>query len=441
MDRRSDFVPAPVAAIVILCSLLSCTPGPSPSEAPVVVARFRLEAIGLAASQARTWPGLMRDDRGLKLGGVFSALCHAPGDSQNVFYCAADRGPNDIVTIGVASRRTFPVPEYSPRIYKLRAEHDRLHIIDEIGIRTRGGAPVTGLPNTDVDETPYGHDGITLLPLNPNGLDVEGLAVARDGSFWIADEYRPSLARIAADGTVLTRLIPGGTSLLADTDVRNVLPAIYAKRRLNRGFEGLAMNSTDSLLFAAMESPLEFPDAEVGRASRMVRILVVDAGGAMPVAEHVYVAERGADLGGSAQDEIRLGDVACVNDTTLLVVERTQKVARVYRVDLERATNILDSRWSDSTNTTDPLEALTPEQLGARGIRPVSKTLLVDLSLHPSMPTKPEGLAIVNSRTLAIGNDNDFGFEGFGADGRAIHKDVPTVLTLIQLPQPLPLDR
>jgi len=441
MDRRWRIRPTAWATLVVLCSPLSCTSVPPPSGEPIALARLRLEDIGLGDSQVRTWPGLMRDDRGLKLGGIFSALCHAPGEPESVFYCAADRGPNGLVEIEGERRRTFPVPEYSPRIYKLRGEQGLLHIIEEIGIRTQGGAPVTGLPNTDDDEAPYGHDGTTRLPLNPNGLDVEGLAVARDGSFWIADEYRPSLARITGDGTVQVRLIPRGVTLPADSDVRPVLPAIYAQRRLNRGFEGVALNSADSLLFAVMESPLDFPAAAVGRASHMVRILVVDALRWIPVAEHVYVAERAADLGETDQGEIRLSDVACVNGTTLLVVERTPHVSRVYRIDLEHATNILGTGWSDPGNTADPLEALSPEQLRPRGLTPVSKTLLVDLARIPDMPSKIEGLAIVNSTTLALGNDNDFSFEGFDPQGQAIDREVPSSLILLQLPRALPLDR
>lgn len=62
-----------------------------------------------------------------------------------------------------------------------------------------------------------------------------------DGTFWLAEEYRPSLLRAAANGRVDARYVPRGDALSgADTDVHDVLPAVYAARRDNRGFEALA---------------------------------------------------------------------------------------------------------------------------------------------------------------------------------------------------------
>lgn len=127
------------------------------------------------------------------------------------------------------------------------------------------------------------------MQLNPNGLDPEGLARATDGTFWVGDEYSPSVAQIAPDGKVVHRLIPAGMTLLSDTDVRPVLPAIYAKRRLNRGFEGLTISQDGKSLFIALQSPLDFPTKGIGRASRNIRLLVVDTQELIPIAEYVYL--------------------------------------------------------------------------------------------------------------------------------------------------------
>lgn len=375
------------------------------------------------------------------LGGMFSGLCHVSGDPENVFYAAADRGPNEEVMVGKEQRRTFPVSEYGPLIYKLRADHGRLHVISQIGIRTRRGRPVTGLPNTDADEPPYTSDGKRRLALDPNGLDVEGLAVAPDGSFWIADEYRPSVAHVAANGTVLARLIPEGSVLSADTDVRAVLPRLYARRQLNRGFEGVALSPDGSLLFASLESPLANPNREVARKSRMVRLLVLDVGRLQPLAEYLYVTERAADFGETHQGEMRISDLACLGRSMLLASERAQTRSRIYRVDLSRATNLFGTRWSSRERQAESLETLTPEELGQYGIVPARKSLLVDLGGLPGVPKKIEGLTIVNPTTLAVGNDNDFAFSGFDRRGRAIRKEAPCILTLVRLPQPLPLAR
>lgn len=406
-----------------------------------LVSRYTLTTTGLKATQDRALPGQVGDDRGLNVGGIFSGLYHAPEDSETVFYAIADRGPNGQVRVAKERRRTFPVPDYNPVIYKLSLQDNQIQIIDETPIRTRDQQPVTGLPNTDNDEVPYSYDGQTRLELNPNGLDTEGLARATDGSFWVGDEYSPSVAHIAPGGTLVHRLVPLGMTLATDTDVRPVLPAIYAKRRLNRGFEGLTISQESDRLFVALQSPLDFPTKNIGRASQMIRLLVVDTQKLMPVAEYVYVAEAASRFGETKQGKIKIGDIAFVNPTTLLVVERTDKRSYIYQVDLSRATNILGTRWSDEKNTTQALEALTPEQLAENDVTPVNKSLMVDLSKVPEMPEKIEGLTIVNPMAIAVGNDNDFGFDRFDSTGRAVNNNLPNELLILRLPQALALTR
>lgn len=230
-------------------------------------------------------------------------------------------------------------------------------------------------------------------------------------------------------------------TLSADTDVRPVLPAIYAKRRLNRGFEGLTISQDSKSLFIALQSPLDFPTKGISGASRTIRLLVVDTQKLMPVAEYVYMAELASSFGTNKQGKIKVGDLAFVNPTTLLVVERTNKVARIYQVNLTNATNILGTCWSDLQNTTQALEALSPQQLVTNGITPVSKSLTINLSQIPDLPKKIEGLTIVNPKAIALGNDNDFGFTSFDASGRAVNNNLPNQLLILHLSQTLPLTR
>jgi hypothetical protein len=432
-----------LARVLLLSLLFLFQPAPSFAQTTQLritsIERYTLPTIELGTAQ-KVAPGGV-NDRGLHLGGIFSGLYHAQGEPENVFYAIADRGPNSRITVGKERRRTFAVPEYNPTIYKLSVAGDRIQIVDQTPILTSSDRPVTGLPNTNNDEFPYTYDGKTRLQLNPNGLDSEALARATDGTFWVGDEYSPSVAQIAPDGKVMHRLIPTGMTLSSDTDVRPVLPAIYAKRRLNRGFEGLTISQDGKSVFAALQSPLDFPTKNIGRASRTIRLLVLDTQKLIPVAEYVYVAEAASSFGATKQGKIKIGDLAFVNPTTLLVVERTNKVAHIYQVDLSSATNILGTRWSDPHNTTGTLEALSPDRLEANGITPVSKSLLVDLSQIPEMPKKIEGLTVVNSKAIALGNDNDFGFDRFDAKGRAVNNNLPSELLILRLGQALPLAR
>lgn len=427
-----------LAGVLVLSLVFLFQPASSfalPAQFVTLIERYTLPEIGLGAAQE------VVTDRGLRVGGLFSSLDRAKGDPENVFYAIADRGPNSRITVGNSRRRIFAVPDYNPTIYKISLVGDRIQIIDRTPILTTSNQPVTGLPNTNNDELPYTYDGRNRLQLNPNGLDPEGLARATDGTFWVSDEYSPSVVQIAPNGEVVHRLIPAGMTLSADTDVRPVLPAIYAKRRRNRGFEGLTISQDGKSLFIALQSPLDFPTKGIGRASRTIRLLVVDTHKLIPVAEYVYVTQLASSFGANKQGKIKIGDLAFVNPTTLLVVERTNKVARIYQVNLTNATNILGTRWSDLQNTTQALEALSPDRLMTNGITPVSKSLMLDLSQIPDLPKKIEGLTIVNPKAIALGNDNDFGFTSFDASGRAVNNNLPNQLLILHLSQTLPLTR
>ncbi len=246
---------------------------------------FRLPPISLKTVQNNAIANQVQDDRGIRIGGLFSGLDHSPNDPDNIFYAIADRGPNDRITVGNEKRRTFPVPDYTPVIYKLSSNNGRLEFLDAIPIRNQYGEPITGLPNNSNDEVPYDFSAQVRLNLNPNGLDTEGITRSPDGTFWLCDEYSPSVAHIAANGTMVRRLVPEGVSLNAATDVRQVLPAIYTHRRLNRGFEGLDLNLNGDRLFVALQSPLDFPTKEIGRASQMMRLLVINTQTLQPMAE------------------------------------------------------------------------------------------------------------------------------------------------------------
>lgn len=427
--------------LICAISLWSANPVVAQSEMTTVMNRSSLPNIAIKDAMNRVFPNLVTDDRNLRLGGIFSGIYHVFGEPDNEFWATADRGPNGQVRVGNETRRTFPIPEYSPVIYKIRTANNNISITQEIPIKTRTGKPVTGLSNTSNDEIPYTFDGQTRLEFNPNGLDLEGLTRLPDGTFWLCEEYSPSVVHVDRNGTTVHRLVPAGLSLGADTEVKGTLPAIYGRRRQNRGFEALTTNKDGSKLFIGLQSPLEFPTRAIGRASRMTRILVVDTRSQLPTAEYVYALDPATEYGETDPGEMKLGDLDFVNPTTLLMVERTDKIAKIYQIDLSQATNILGTKWSDPQNTQNSLEALTPEQLSSNGIIPVGKSMVTDLSKIPAMMEKIEGLTIINDRAIAVGNDNDFGFSSFDPQGRAINNDLPTTLLTLRLPKPLPLER
>jgi hypothetical protein len=384
-----------------------------------IVATYTLPEIALAAMQNEALPEhAIVDDLGMLLGGVGSDLWHGPEDPANAFWMVTDRGPNGEIDVEVdgeeVTRRTFPVPDFTPLILHVRADGDALTVLEAIPVVNQEGEPVTGLSNmAKADETPFDKDAEVELALNPDGLDPEGLVRTADGEFWLAEEYRPSLVKVDATGTVVARYVPGGVELAgAGYPVEATLPAIYAKRKGNRGFEGLALSGDGGTLYALLQSPLLNPDRDTGNASRVGRILAVDVATGEPVAEYAYVFEDAATFACGDDpceaSDMKLSGLVWQDEATLLVLERTDDEARLYTVDLTDATNILGTAWS-SPVALPSLESQTDP--AAVGVMPVAKTLLVNLNELPGMPGKIEGVAAIDESTVAVVNDNDFNID------------------------------
>lgn len=422
-------------------ALLATVPGPAGAAAAPAgkgrepAASAVLPRIPLAPFQNRLLPGSVADDRGVALGGVGSDLFHAKGDRPDEFWAVTDRGPNGTATVNGEERVTFPVPGFDPTIVKLRVRKGALKIVRALPITGRNGRPVTGLPNVEGrEEPPYGFDGKERLPFNAGGIDSEGLVRTRDGEFWVAEEYGPSLLHLDRRGRVVERYVPqgwGGGD--AGYPVRETLPAILGKRTYNRGFEGLAISPDGRSLYAAVQSPLSNPDKKTYKASRNGRIFKFDLRSRRVAGEYVYRFEDVCSFDRAScgdQNEMKISGLAAVDDRTLLVDERTDKVAKVYSVDLRKATDIAGSRWDDAA-TAPSLEksAQVPD-----GVAALPKRLVSDLSAVPGMPGKIEGIALADRRTLAVVNDNDFGLGTFGPDGRLIDSGIRTELRYVRLP-------
>jgi hypothetical protein len=396
-------------------------------------------AVSVADLQNRRLPGSIDNDRGLLLGGVGSDLWRAASDPVGEYWMVTDRGPNGKVKPqGAKERRTFPIPAYSPQILHVRVDGGTVEILSSIPIVGRSGRPVTGLPNHEIQEVPYTFDAQAALAVNPSGLDVEGLVRTPSGEFWAVEEYAPSLVRIDANGMVLRRYVPQGVEIDgADYAVAPVLPGILKSRSSNRGFEGLTVSPDGSTLYLAIQSPLANPNPKTGNKSRNTRLLAFDVASERVTAEYVYRFEPIADFDPSAKpaaEEMKLSALAPAGPGTLLVLERTDSVAKLYLAELSGATNILGSRWDDP-RTSPSLEAVgNPAE---DGITVLAKSLAVDLSSIAEMPDKIEGVAIVDRSTVAVANDNDFDVGNFDRAGNNVGQGLQSKILFVSLPQPL----
>ncbi|WP_040950870.1 esterase-like activity of phytase family protein [Gorillibacterium massiliense] len=367
---------------------------------------------------------------GIKMG-IGSSLTHIPGDPDNVFYSTADRGPNGQVDVNGVTVRTFPLPDYTPTVYKIQIADGKINILDRIPLKVQGTDPVTGkaaitgLPNIKGrDEAPFDTKGEKELAYDPYGLDIEGLAYnSTDDTFWISDEYGPSIVHVKRDGTILERIVPKGWASQASADLvpsRETLPAVYNKLRQNRGAESVGITPDGKYMFMAMQNALRNPDKKMDN-SRQVRIIKFDLTTLKPVAEYAYLLEDTTEYTNLVQGDIVVSDMVAVNDHTLLIDERDKfpgdkaQLKRIYAVDLTGATNIL-GKYDDATAAGKTLEQMTLTDLRTNGISPVSKRTILDAVEFKFPYEKIEGLSLVNGDTLAIVNDNDFGIGSTSAE-------------------------
>ncbi|MFG3488862.1 esterase-like activity of phytase family protein [Streptomyces sp. NPDC047972] len=439
--RRPAAVVLPLSAALALTAVVGTAEAESArhgTAAARVVSTSTLPDIPLAAFSNALLPGTVDDDRDVDLGGIGSDLY--PAERPGEYWTVTDRGPNGQIAVGKDKRRTFPVPGFDPAIVKVRAVGDRIRVLKSIPLTTASGAPVTGLPNQPGrDEAPYDHSATTPLAYDPNGLDTEGLVRDRDGGFWLVDEYGPSLVHVSAAGRVLARHVPRGLALTgADYPVVESLPSVFLTRKINRGFEGLAL-LPDGDLVMALQSPLLNPDKAAGEDSRTTRLLRFSPRKNRVTAEYAYRFDPVGvvEPGQTKTSELKISSVVALGGDRLLVQERTDKASRLYEVRLRRGADILGSRWDGTASPT--LEQLDDEAAADAPV--LEKRLVVDLNTVAGVPGKIEGIAVEGSSTLVLLNDNDFGMTdgpgAFDANGRLVDSGVETTLVRVRLPHRL----
>lgn len=427
----------------------SVPPDPSPAAATAKGPATRPSvstATVVADLELKNAPELSAD---LRVGG-FSGLI-ALDQTGTSFMTLTDRGPNMEIQVGGQKQMAFPLPSYAPRLLRLQADNGSLRVIDTITMKLPDGYkdPITksrdisGLPISEsVGEGAYSSDGKQRYGFDPNGVDSESLALdPRDGSYWVGDEYGPSIVHLAADGTVKMRIVPRGLAIDAPgQNVRELLPDAFMRRKPNRGFEGIAIAPDGSRVFAILQSPLLNPDKKSGEASRTIRILALDTSNASDpklAGVYLYQTQAYSEVGAAEQDNIVVGDMAAVSATKLLVGERDSQEGSthntVFLIDLARATDV--SGRNDLGGKT--LEQASESELQKAGIAYVAKSTVVDLAQLGFRPGKVEGLALVDPTTLAVVSDNDFGIKEIDAKGRIVRSGQAPRLVVIRVPSPL----
>jgi len=369
-------------------------------------------------------PLLGTDANGLDIDlGGFSGLFFDGFNAENgnyQFLTVPDRGPNGGEVVDGA--RTFNLPDYQAQIvsFELDPMTGEITITEQLLLTDGEGNPITGLPNIEgFDEIPVDAAG------NPQaydrfGADMEGIVRdPNDGTFWTVDEYRPAIYHFDENGALIDRFVPTGTAALGGEDPgffgTETLPEVYTDHRPNRGFEAMAYDTDQDILYAFIQTPIQNPDRATSNESHVIRVLGINPENGMPVSEYVYLLDRPDYRPGGGVDKI--GDATYLGDGEFAIIERDSTgqdpngIKNVFAFNLTGATDVLNLDVEAVTGG-QTLEQLSPDELADFGINPIEKIKYLNLpSLGYTPSDKPEGLTVMPDGSLAVLNDNDFGIE------------------------------
>jgi len=339
------------------------------------------------------------------INGGFGSGAAAHPTRKGEFYVITDRGPNTDYLNG----KKFPAPNFTPTImhFKINAEGN-IEVIKYIKLKNPSGQPITGLPNPagmgSTGETAYDSSG-NVLGTDNYGLDSESIVAAADGTFWVSDEYGPHIVHYNAEGVEMERISPIGVN----TGPRK-LPAVLAKRRANRGMEGLCITPDGKTLVGTIQSTMYVPTKVLATNTTLTRIVTFDIATGQ-TKQYLYKQN------GSGSDSVC--DITAISSTEFLVIERDGNYGsqggtkKVYRINIAGASDVngTDITAVDGMKINNKtLEQSTWDEITNAGLKPVSKVLAVDLVAKLGYEhDKFEGIVYLGNNKLAVFNDDDFG--------------------------------
>ncbi len=212
-------------------------------------------------------------------------------------------------------------------------------------------------------------------------FDPESLVIARDGSFWIGEEFGPFLLHFSRDGVLLEA--PFAIPNVASPDDPLKRPANI---KSSRGFEGLAISPDRAQLFGLLEGALDGQDAARLPIYRFdLRSKKTEIAGFYDL-EPISNGEKAHAI----------GEMTAIGEGQFLVIERdgleseAARFKRIYAYDLQANSKKL---------VVDLLQIADVNGLaGAKN------------SVYRMPFQTIESVAVLDKRHLLVCNDNNFPF-------------------------------
>lgn len=367
--------------------------------------------------------------------GLGSGLSQRPGEPKGTFWSIADRGPNLKIKPAIEryglehlkplkkldGAKIMPRPDVGPTICQLSLTGDTVRLVRQLPLRDVSGRAISGLPipagNGDV-EPAFDLNG-EALGSDPSGADTEAIVALSNGAFWIGDEYGPSLLRVGPDGQVLERWVPKGlekTLKDADYDVKPVLPAIAMRRRINRGFEAVAVSPDERWLYLVFQSPLAHPDVAAFESARHVRMWKLDARTGALIGQFLYPLDAPATFlqdqkaGDVELTDVKVSEITVTGPDRLLILERISRTTKLYQVTLSPRYHVAAAHMDVRTRPT--LEQSSAAAVSPDNFPVLAKSLVLTTDDAPEMDRDLEGLVVLSPNELLLVTDNDFSVAG-----------------------------
>ncbi|KAH8103411.1 esterase-like activity of phytase-domain-containing protein [Cristinia sonorae] len=331
-------------------------------------------------------PSNFIEDTGDSLGGIGSAVAIKPGsfkqNSNGTFsgtlVTQPDRGFNVDATIDYQGRQHaidfLLSPYYDDDNLSFSDAQKTLKLTYKSTFRytERMNVPTTGLDALGVRAAQAGFPTNPLadpaLPI-PNSsfprlsLDLEGLVLNKDGTFWVSDEYGPYIYRFEEDGQLLQVIQPpqavlpqsskGALTFTSDDD-----PDLG--RAANQGFECLTVDTAGKTLYAMLQTATIQDGGDDKSTSRFTRLFAYDIS-SPSIVRPSLIGEWVVPLPQSSKGKtLGASEIHFISPNVFFVLARdgdghggddnNSKYKQADLIDISKATNIAGSKFDSPQN-------------------------------------------------------------------------------------------
>jgi hypothetical protein len=275
--------------------------------------------------------------------------------------------------------------------------------------------------------------------LTGGDFDIESFRQVSDGTFWLGDEFGPFLLHVGQEGELLNSPIPlpnflgiGKLNFVKSPDnpefanLPNEARATSANLGGSKGFEGMALNSSGTKLYALLEGALK-------EDPQQNRLLIHE----FDLATKKYTSKVFSYQLENPRHLI--GELTAINDNEFIVIERDNnqgdrnnsafkmpaQFKRLYKINLN---NIDQQGFVEKSFLVDLLRISDPKGIGGNGTTNGIFTFPF-VTIESVLP--------IDANTLLIINDNNYA-DSIGRTPRQVDN---TEFIIIRLEKPLALTK